>query len=314
MVFATLVRQVCEIAETSRDNTGERRCVEDQMLPTTDFPSDHMIVSATLRFLPKQPACPLLEPFERASSSDGSGSGRSFDRALEGGDGDAAAGFRERRLSDASSAAGDQAAARRGRTLYDVWGIPQKCGDDPFERVPSSSGAFERVPSSHALCEDPAEPDSTKADGVKGWTYFAALDDDIEWPPERDPAGADGAEGLRYYEARLRKAIYAVSRQSSVWMLFSSCPLAIGRCKAWMLLSLAAISILRVPEGYTNVRDVRAFAPLEARHFRLVPHDTHSAFDAGAAAAGGGGGHAAEGVLNHRLDPARPGLRARACA
>jgi hypothetical protein len=30
-----------------RDNTGEREYIEDTILPTTRFPSDHVIISAT---------------------------------------------------------------------------------------------------------------------------------------------------------------------------------------------------------------------------------------------------------------------------
>jgi hypothetical protein len=42
-----------------RDNTGERRYAEDLMLPTTDFPSDHAVVSAAvrLRTAPAAPGC-----------------------------------------------------------------------------------------------------------------------------------------------------------------------------------------------------------------------------------------------------------------
>ena len=41
------------MCDVLRDNTGERRYVEDMILPTTSFPSDHAVISATFHMRPQ---------------------------------------------------------------------------------------------------------------------------------------------------------------------------------------------------------------------------------------------------------------------
>ena len=49
LAYATHVESM---SPPSRDNTGARAYSDTLILPTVDFPSDHAIVSATLRFRP----------------------------------------------------------------------------------------------------------------------------------------------------------------------------------------------------------------------------------------------------------------------
>jgi hypothetical protein len=92
----TYAAHVETISPPLRDNTGAREYVDAQVLPTTDFPSDHAIVSATIRFRPAAPA-------------------------------DTAAEVREPRVSDVGGAGRGPAGAGTDReTLYDYWGISDR--------------------------------------------------------------------------------------------------------------------------------------------------------------------------------------------
>jgi len=49
--FVLFTARDFRLLETSRDNTGDRRYVEDMMFPTLAFPSDHGVTSAKLRLV-----------------------------------------------------------------------------------------------------------------------------------------------------------------------------------------------------------------------------------------------------------------------
>ena len=48
MIQAQRSRADAELKAAAKDNTGEKRYVEEMVFPTLRFPSDHGIVSATL--------------------------------------------------------------------------------------------------------------------------------------------------------------------------------------------------------------------------------------------------------------------------
>ena len=272
--------QVRGITDARRDNTGEGRCVEDMMLPTTDFPSDHMIVSAAFHIAPAPVAWPELEPPEsRRGSLSSTGSLCDDPPAATGGEPS-----RDEAAAWAGGTQGGAVGQGGSRTLYDVWGIHGELEERPFARLPSSG--FGRLPSSGVVVSSELQ-EHEAGGGGGGGGVFAALDSDIEFPGDAAAGGVGvGGEGLDL-EAQLRRCIYAISRQSAVWILFSSRPLAIARCKAYLVLLLMFTAVPRMFEGIYNVRDALAHRPLEGRAFRLTPVDPHHAFDACPHAPGG---------------------------
>ena len=235
--------QVKEVSDVARDNTGSRKFVEGLVLPSLEFPSDHVILSTCISFqMPSNQAVTLSDSF--ACTVANSDSEILTTKALEEGQNSAA--------YEPSGRPTSRPGKRRPvATLYEYWGINDKpVTDVQFVGLAASLTNPSRISHETGLDEE-----------IAGLCleYYVNL--------ATNPRGG-------FLDSR--SLIFSKIEDSSIWILFSSRPVSMALSKTWGQLLFASMGLQYLVELLLNILAIAKVTNLEGRLFRLTSVLNHN--------------------------------------
>ena len=254
-----LVAQLAAVVHVCRDNTGYGTFASEVVIPTVDFPSDHVLISADFQFRPNQPsgqgACASVQP----ETCEGQQISRVFESCSD----------------------------RKVETM------PCPCPANHSAR-PSSRAALEQGGGSDAATTNPTAEasDTAESHGREESRWLGVVqsmllsrarwcsDDESLAELDPDPQSEDSQAFCERHFVRfisrsrgggldMKNRLLAESEDRSIGILFSSRPFSIIMCKREGQLGLVGSALIFLSELALNIWAIRKFSTLQGDQFRL---------------------------------------------